>query len=218
MKEEANGRRELIRLAGVEKRYGSQLVLRIDELTVWQGDRIALVGSNGSGKSTLLRILAGVSPVGEGEARWAPELEGEPLGYVPQSGGLYGELTVQDNLELRRRLYGLTPRDVGEQPFLRLFGLTPFLQKPFSQLSGGYQRLAVVASALHVDPTWVLLDEPIAGVDSPKAAQVSHALDRLGERLRLLIITEQSPGSFSSPNRVIEVRDGRLRELDGGGA
>ena len=88
MTEAANGRRELIRLAGVEKRYGGQLVLRIDELTVWDGDRIALVGSNGSGKSTLLRILAGVAPVGKGEARWARELEAEPLGYVPQSGGV----------------------------------------------------------------------------------------------------------------------------------
>ena len=75
-----------------------------------------------------------------------------------------------------------------------------------------------VASALHVDPTWVLLDEPFAGVDSPKAEQVTRALDRLGERLRLLIITEQSPGSFPSANRVIEVRDGEVRELAGGDA
>lgn len=218
MKDSANGHREIIRLAGVEKRYGRHLVLRIDELTVWQGDRIALVGSNGSGKSTLLRILAGIGEVDRGEVRWAHELKGEPLGYVPQSGGLYGELTVQDNLELRRRLYGLSPRDVGEQSFLHLFGLVPFLQKRFSELSGGYQRLAVVASALHVDPTWVLLDEPFAGVDSPKAEQVTRVLDRLGERLRLLIITEQSPGSFSSANRVIEVRDGHVHELTGGDA
>lgn len=218
MKDYPNGRREMIRLTDVEKRYGRQLVLRIDELTVWQGDRIALVGSNGSGKSTLLRILAGIAQVDRGVARWAQELEREPVGYVPQSGGLYGELTVQDNLELRRRLYGLSPKDVGEQSFLRLFGLEPFLQKPFSELSGGYQRLAVVASALHVDPTWALLDEPFAGVDSPKAEQVSRALDLLGERLRLLIITEQATGSFPSANRVIEVRDGQVRELQDGGA
>ncbi len=218
MKAHANGRRELIRLTDVEKRYGRQLVLRIDEFVAWQGDRIALVGSNGSGKSTLLRILAGIAPVGRGEAWWAHDLEAELLGYVPQSGGLYGELTVRDNLELRRRLYGLPPRNVSAQPFLSRFGLEPFLQKPFSELSGGYQRLAVVASALNVDPTWVLLDEPFAGVDSPRADQISRALDGLGRTLRLLVVTEQSPGSLSSANRVIEVRDGRLHELDAGSA
>ena len=217
MKDGANGRRQIIRLTDVEKRYGRQLVLRIEDFIVCQGDRITLVGSNGSGKSTLLRVLAGIAPVGRGEAWWAQELQEEPLGYVPQSGGLYGELTVQQNLELRRRLYGLPPRDVGTQPFLSQLGLEPFLRKPFSELSGGYQRLAVVASALNVDPTWVLLDEPFAGVDSSKADRFSRALDRLGETLRLLVVTEQSPGTLSSANRVIEVRDGHLHELDAGG-
>ena len=118
---------------------------------------------------------------------------------------------------MRRRLYGLPPRDVGAQPFLSQLGLEPFLRKPFSELSGGYQRLAVVASALNVDPTWVLLDEPFAGVDSSKADRFSRALDRLGETLRLLVVTGQSPGTLSSANRVIEVRDGLLHELDAGG-
>ena len=209
---------ELIRLTGVRKRYGSQLILEIDELTVYQGDRIALVGPNGSGKSTLLRILGGIAPIQEGEIWWADDLKNEALGYVPQGGGLYGELSVRDNLDLRRRLYGLPPADPAGTPLMIGLGLTPFLGKPFSELSSGFQRVAVVASALGVDPTWLFLDEPFAGVDEAKAKAVSGAVQRLGDRLRILVITEQLAGSVAGANRVIEVRDGALYERPGVGA
>jgi ABC-type multidrug transport system ATPase subunit len=209
--------RELIRLTAVEKRYGGQLILEIDDLRVHEGDRIALVGPNGSGKSTLLRILGGIAPIQEGEIWWADDIRNEALGYVPQGGGLYGELSVRDNFDLKRRLYGLPPADQADAPFITGLGLAPFLGKSFSELSGGFKRLAVVASALGVNPTWLLLDEPFAGVDEAKAKKVSQAVRQLGDGLRILVITEQLAGSVPWANRVIEVRDGTLHERPGGG-
>jgi ABC-type multidrug transport system ATPase subunit len=212
----AGGARELIRLTGVEKRYGGQLILRIGELVVYEGDRIALVGPNGSGKSTLLRILGGIAPIREGEIWWAPDLMEEALGFVPQGGGLYGELSVKDNLDLRRRLYGLPPADPAAASSTEGLGLGPFLEKPFSKLSGGFQRLAVVASALNVNPTWLFLDEPFAGVDESKAEAITYAVRRLGDRLRILITTGQVAESVPDKNRVIEVRDGQPIEVQTG--
>jgi len=210
--------RELIRLTGVKKRYGGQLILSIPEFIVSQGDRIALVGSNGSGKSTLLRILGGIAPIQEGEIWWADDLQQEALGYVPQGGGLYGELSVRDNLDLRRRLYGLPPAEQAHTPFMAGLGLAPLLEKPFSELSGGFQRVAVLASALGVNPTWLFLDEPFAGVDEAKAEAVSRAVQRLTDRLRILVVTAQVEDAVPGANRVVEIVDGRLHERAGGGA
>jgi ABC-type multidrug transport system ATPase subunit len=212
----AGGARELIRLTGVEKRYSGQLVLRIDELVVYEGDRIALVGPNGSGKSTLLRILGGIAPLQTGEIWWSADLMEEALGFVPQGGGLYGELSVKDNLDLRRRLYGLPPANPEGSPLPEGLGLGPFLEKPFSQLSGGFKRLAAVASALGVNPTWLFLDEPFAGVDESKAEAITYAVRRLGDRLRVLVTTGQTTDSVPDKNRVIEVRDGQLIEIQDG--
>ena len=209
---------DVVRLTGVEKRYGGQLVLRLDELTIRRGDRIALIGSNGSGKSTLLRILGRIAPVDRGQIWWAEGLRRGALGYAPQSGGMYGELTIDDNFDLRRRLYGLGGEDPATIALMGGFGLDPFRRKPFAELSGGYQRLAVVAAALHVEPTWVLLDEPFAGVDETKVDQIRRLLDLLTQRLDLLVITGQSSDVFPGANRLIEVRHGQLHERTGGDA
>jgi ABC-type multidrug transport system ATPase subunit len=209
--------RELIRLTGVKKSYGRQLILDIPEFVVRQGDRIAVVGSNGSGKSTLLRILGGIAPIQEGAIRWDDGLQEEALGYVPQGGGLYGELSVRENFELRRRLYGLPPGEQAPTPFMAGLGLAPLMDKPYSELSGGFQRVAVLASALAVNPTWLFLDEPFAGVDEAKAEAVSKAVKRLTDQLRILVITAQLPDSVPGADRVVEVVDGRLQERVGGG-
>jgi len=205
----------MIRLSGVEKWYGGQLILRIEELVLRQGDRIALVGPNGSGKSTLLRILGGIAPIQAGEIWWDPDLQHEALGFVPQAGGLYGELSVRDNFDLRRRLYGLPPAPPGAASSVGGLGLDPILDKTFSELSGGFQRVAVVASALSVNPTWLFLDEPFAGVDETKARAIADAVQQLGDRLRILVITEQVAGSVPGANRVIAVRDGQIHPGNG---
>jgi ABC-type multidrug transport system ATPase subunit len=202
-------RTELIRLEHVRKRYGRQSVLAIDDLTLREGDRVMLSGSNGSGKSTLLKLLAGVIPADGGRVHANPAFGREPLGFVPQQGGLYGDLTVGDNLRLRRTLYGVGPVNVRSGSYVDALGLTPLLGKRFSELSGGYQRLAAFACALHVDPRWLLLDEPFSGLDARHVEVLLQEIDRVDRRL--LVVAAPTGDSLPSANRFIEIEAGEIR-------
>jgi len=200
----------LIRLAGVRKRYGRRSVLRIDDLAILPGERVAVIGANGCGKSTLLKLLARIVPPTRGRVHWAPGLSRATVGYVPQQGGLYDELTVQDNLDLRRNLYGRVALDPAAQSHVRALGLQPRLGQRFSQLSGGFRRLAALAAALHVDPDWLVLDEPLAGVDTGLAAAFFEELGTREPGLQTVIMASPTHETYPRATRTIELADGRI--------
>lgn len=199
-----------IHLAGVEKRYGRHRVLVVESLTLPLGGCVIVTGMNGSGKSTLLRLVAGVSVPERGLVRREPALARLGLGYVPQAGGLYDELTVRENLALRRRLWRLPAAEVTESWYVDALGLAPFLDKTPGQLSGGFQRLATVAAALHVDPEWLLLDEPFYSVDATRRTILAEKLAGLADRLALLIIAAPAADDFPRATTVIKVDEGRV--------
>ena len=200
----------LIRVEQVRKRYGRRSVLQVDELSIFPGERVAVTGANGCGKSTLLKLLTRVAPPTRGSVHWSSAIAGSTVGYVPQQGGLYEELTVQDNLDLRRNLYGKIAIDPGGQGYVRALGLKPLLQQRFSQLSGGFRKLAALAAALHVDPDWLVLDEPLAGVGQELAEAF---LDELGAReagLHAVIIASPRSDAYPRATRTIELEEGRI--------
>jgi ABC-type multidrug transport system ATPase subunit len=201
---------ELIRLEAIGKRYGHQSVLQIDRLAFYEGDRIILTGPNGSGKSTLLKLLAGVAPVDGGRICWARDLRDCVVGYVPQSGGLYGDLTVEENLHVRLGLHGMKPTDLRRLRHVRTLGLLSVLGKRFAELSGGYQRLATIAAALVVEPAWLLLDEPFSGMDQHFQGVVSRQLADPQRRTRLSVLAAPTPDPHLEVNRVIEIENGRI--------
>ena len=200
----------LIELKDVEKRYGRNVVVSVKSLRLASGDRVLLAGPNGSGKTTLLKLLGRIVPASRGVARWSPELERATLGYVPQNGGLYSELTVLDNLRTRRALYGMEQTDVHKLHYVASLGLVPFLDKRFGELSGGYQRLAAIAAALHVRPAWLLLDEPFSGVDRHFREVLSSALSELATGLRLLVLTSPETEPLALVNREVRIEEGRV--------
>ncbi len=203
-------RQELIRLEEVEKSYGRNRVLVVDALSLREGDQIVLSGQNGSGKSTLLKILGGIIPVERGRVWKAVSLRDETVGYVPQSGGLYSELSVQDNLRLRSRLYGRLIDNEKDAWFIRELGLSMLLTKRFEELSGGYQRLAAIAAALHVEPTWLLLDEPFAGIDHKKHDVLLQRLSEVMTDLRLLVLATPDHREFPLANKWMRIEEGRV--------
>lgn len=200
-----------IALKNVAKFYGKQRhVVLIEQLSLPQGGSVLLHGRNGSGKSTLLRILARVSTTDRGDVDHSARLLQGRLGYLPQSGGLYPELSLRDNLRLRRQLYGL--RDIRPESvwYVRELGLIQFLPRRVSELSGGFQRLAAIAATLHIEPTWLLMDEPLSGVDAEMRGDLLGWFTELAREMDLFVVAaplvEDSLGALTA----IEMVDGRV--------
>jgi len=202
-------RTELIRLEGVEKHYHRQSILKIDHLQLFEYDWITINGSNGSGKSTLLRALATISSIDKGKIWRHPSFHNARVSYLPQSGGLYGEFSVAENLRIRRNLYGLSTHH--SNPFyLSLLGLTPIMEKRVSELSGGYQRLVAIAACLHTEPDYLLLDEPFYGIDATKCASIQQALKQLRPTIRLAVICSPIEEEVPYETRQLSLNNGQL--------
>lgn len=205
----ASADQTLIRMTNVTKQYGKDYAVQIDSLELVRHQLVLLKGENGSGKSTLLRILGRISTIDSGELWYNAVFETRRLGFVPQSGGIYGQLTLRRNLNLRRHLYGLPPTALTDLWYLDEFDLGRFIDKPVDHLSGGYQRLAALATTLHCDPHWLLLDEPFAAIDDGKKELLRERLSELSHHLDLCVVASPSDHDLGYQQRFF-IEEGRL--------
>ena len=183
----------LISLHDVRKVYGRRLVLNIAEFSLGKHEPLALLGENASGKSTLLRLLAGVTQPSSGRFERSPEWRGAKIGIVPQSGGINPDLSVAENLWMYRRLYECDSAvTLSERPLVRDFGLVDYLDERAGNLSGGFQRIVTIVSALDVEPDGILLDEPFSGLDARYSEQLHRVLQERAKQLLFLIMTEHA--------------------------
>ena len=162
----------VIAVRGLTKRFAGRTVVDNFDLTVNQGRICGFLGPNGSGKTTTLRMICGliIPDAGEGEVLGLDlrtqrgRIKGQ-IGYMTQKFGLFGDLTIRENLEFIARVYGLDQRNARVDASLERLGLASRAGQLAGKLSGGWkQRLALAAAVLH-DPKILLLDEPTAGVD-----------------------------------------------------
>jgi heme exporter protein A len=170
----------LIRAEQLSVAFGRTIALDSLEVTMGPGV-VGLFGPNGSGKSTLLRVVAGLLAPTRGSVTFngmavsaSDESFRRLVGYVGHSAGLYGRLTVAENLSLFATLHGRPAArvlEVAEQT-----ALTDHLLTPAGSLSTGLSRRAAVARALLSDPELLLLDEPYANLDDEAAESVSQAI------------------------------------------
>ncbi|HKJ70306.1 MAG TPA: ATP-binding cassette domain-containing protein [Gammaproteobacteria bacterium] len=180
----------MIELSALRRRFDGESgpVTALDGLTATvSSDRITgVVGADGAGKTTLLRLLAGLLAPSEGQARLLGHPPGAEanrgrVGYMPQSFGLYGELTVRENLRLYADLHGLPPAG-REERFAELMdfaGLAAFAGRRADRLSGGMRQKLGLACTLVQPPEVLLLDEPTVGVDPVSRRELWAILDRL---------------------------------------
>ena len=197
--------RPIVTLEGVEKRYGGALVVSVASLAVATGERLQISGRNGSGKSTVLRLLAGVSVPSAGRIERAPKVS---IGFVPQLGGLFEELTLAQNIQMLasgRRL-GSAVRD--ELMILMAeFGLKSHLDVPAHALSGGMKRLAIFLCIWVTRPMLFIADEPLAGVDSENAAKLLDLVRRELDPEQTFVFSAHDSIEGS---RTVELIEGRL--------
>jgi ABC-type multidrug transport system ATPase subunit len=130
---------------------------------------------------------------------------------VPQSGGLYSELSLRANLRLKAELWNEAPETLERSPSFEHLGLRALMDKRVAHLSGGYRRLATVALAMSPEPDWLVLDEPFAGLDPENGVLVREVLSEASERIRLVVIALPTPDRISFITRVLTIEAGELQ-------
>ena len=163
-----------IQTTHLTKSFGPLTAVRDLNLEVKAGEIFGLVGPDASGKTTTLRMLCGILPPDGGEARVAghdirkeAEALKEKVGYLPQRFGLYGDLTVLENIHFYADLYQVSKKERREriERLLRFANLAPFGKRKAQDLSGGMkQKLGLICALIHT-PHILFLDEPTTGVD-----------------------------------------------------
>jgi branched-chain amino acid transport system ATP-binding protein len=195
----------MLEVRDLRVRYGAIEAVRGIDLTVRQGELVALVGSNGAGKSTLLKALAGIlRPVSGSIVFDGEELAKAPahrvvrrgIVLVPEGRRLFADQTVLDNLLLgaycRRNAYGQArPHDRVEEHFDRFPVLRERRDRPAGTLSGGQQQMLAISRALMAQPRLLLLDEPSLGLAPLLVRQIFNTIDELRRRGMTILLVEQ---------------------------
>jgi putative ABC transport system ATP-binding protein len=231
----------IVELQGVKKVYqqGSVEVhaLRGLDLTVNQGEFVAISGPSGSGKTTTLNLIGALdrptsgqvklegrdlSELGAGELS---RLRRDRIGFVFQAYNLMPVLTAYENAEIVLALQGVAPADRRERVLALLgdVGLKGLEGRRPDELSGGQQQRVAIARAIAADPAVVLADEPTANVDSETSEMLLRLMDKLNrERGVTFIFSTHDPRVIQWARRSVRVVDGRVEsdraKEDGNGA
>jgi ABC-type Fe3+/spermidine/putrescine transport system ATPase subunit len=212
-----------IRVEGITKRFGSQVVLDGVSLEIASGELFVLLGASGSGKSTLLRIIAGLSAPDRGRVwlggrdvtRVRPQQRG--TGFVFQNYSVFRHMTVGQNIEFGLRLRGVARAERARRrdALLELVGLPGFASREAQQLSGGQQQRVAIARALAYQPDVLLLDEPFGALDVKIRTQLRRSLREIQARLRIttVLVTHDQDEAFELSDRVGLMDRGRLIEV-----
>jgi branched-chain amino acid transport system ATP-binding protein len=204
----------LLALDAVSAGYDRAVILDGVSLTLGEGDSLALLGRNGVGKSTLIKTIMGATVLHSGAIAWrGARIEGAPahrraalgLGWVAQERRIFASLTVEENLTVAARPGG--PWDLAAA-----YGLFPRLAERRrnlgAQLSGGEQQMLAIARALMLNPSLLLLDEPLEGLAPVIAEDISAAIAAMVARSGLaIILVEQHAAEALAMTRQALVMD-----------
>ena len=212
-----------VSLRGLTRAFGATRALDEMSLDIAPGELVALLGPSGCGKTTALRIVAGFEFADSGEVLIdGRDVSGVPaskrdMGMVFQSYSLFPNMSALDNVAfgLRMRRVGTTGRRqrAGEQ--LDKVGLAPQAKQYPHQLSGGQQQRVALARALAIEPSVLLLDEPLSALDAKVRLQLREQIRSLQQRLHTttLFVTHDQEEALSMADRVGVMRSGRLEQL-----
>jgi branched-chain amino acid transport system ATP-binding protein len=209
--------RELLTLEGISAGYGAAVVLEEISFSMREGDSIALLGRNGVGKTSLLLTLMGLTQLHGGGLRWrGADIARLPayrrahagLGWVPQERHMFPSLTVEEHLTV--------VACPGMWDLKKVYQLFPRLQERRAnmgnQLSGGEQQMLAIARALMLNPSLLLLDEPMEGLAPIIVQELLHVIRALvtDSGMSVIVVEQHARMALSLTQRAIVLDRGRI--------
>ncbi|MFQ5707675.1 MAG: ABC transporter ATP-binding protein [bacterium] len=209
----------MIEAQGLSKYYGPFVAVKDISFTIPEGQIVAFLGPNGAGKSTTMKILTGYLAPSEGSAAIAGldirenRLEAaKHLGYLPENGPLYPDMTPLELLQFFGEARDLDPGALRKQieSVTEQCDLHEVLEKPINKLSRGYKQRVGLAQALLHDPDVLIMDEPTAGLDPNQIRDFRKNITELSKTKTVLLSTHILHEVEAVASRVLFVHDGRL--------
>lgn len=181
----------ILRTNTVSKKYTNYYAVDKVSISIKKGEIYGLIGENGAGKSTLMKMIAGLVEPSEGSielfGNFVPQTEHYRIGCVIESPALYAELTAKQNLEVFRKAYGLSSKESVQQ-ILKQVGLSQYENKIVKKFSLGMKQRLAIGIALLGNPDFLILDEPINGLDPTGIQDMRNFLLKLNREEHITIM------------------------------
>lgn len=215
---------EKLKVTNLRKEYDGKEVLKDISFSVEEGEFLSVLGPSGCGKTTLLRILIGLEKQNGGEIlldnrnieNLPPSKRG--MGIIFQNYALFPNMTVLENVEYALRIkpeFKKEARNIAKRT-LEQIGMSEHLQKRPAQLSGGQQQRVAIARTLALNPSIVLLDEPISALDVENKEIMKRELKHIQKKFNstMIYITHDQEESFYLSDRIIIMSEGKIEQID----
>ena len=220
----------MIKLVNVGKKFGSKIALENINLTIEDGETLAIIGGSGSGKSTLLRLLIGLIRPTSGEI-WVDGTEIShiseseldkirlKMGMVFQYSALFDSMTVGDNVAFGLREHtDMSEKEIAKivEEKLHLVGLDNIADMMPSELSGGMKKRVSLARAIAFEPSIIFYDEPSSGLDPIMTAKIDELILSTQQALKVtsVVVTHDMGSACRIADRIAMVYEGRLIAVD----
>ncbi|MFC2133013.1 ABC transporter ATP-binding protein [Bacteroidota bacterium] len=217
----------MIEISGLKKSFGRQQVLRGIDLTINEGETLAIIGRSGCGKSVLLKHIVGLLSPDEGfvkvEGKVIGDLDSKSLyeirrkfGFLFQGAALFDSMTVEENVALplveSKNGYSQTEIDNAVAEKLELVGLPGIQKKKPAELSGGMKKRVGLARALVTDPDYILYDEPTTGLDPIMADSIDELIKELADKLNAtaIVVTHDMFSVKKAADKIAMIHEGKI--------
>ena len=195
------------------------------DLSIEEGEMVAIIGKSGAGKSTLLHILAAIDSydkgsylvdgvsVGDLKEKDRARFRNQKIGIVMQDYALIDEYTIEENVQIPLIFGKVKGNDVRREKIMTALenvGLAELAKKPVRQLSGGQKQRVAIARALVNNPAFSLADEPTGALDSKTSGEIMDVFEKLNQGGKTVIIVTHDMEVAARCGRVIEISDGEI--------
>lgn len=212
-----------LKIENISSGYENKLIIKKLSLETHSGETIVMMGPSGSGKTTLLLTILGIIEPNEGQIYLNENeitslpIENRNIGYLPQDYGLFPHMNVLENISFGLRVRGVSKNDREKKAFqmLQMVNLQGHGLRKIKELSGGERQRVGLARALAIDPSLLLLDEPLSNVDQVTKGEVAKELKDLFKKLKIpiILVTHNHEDAVYLADKLVILINGMIEQI-----